>query len=1266
MTRSYNALFKLLFMKRILLVAVGFLLSFAAQAQNLLWGTSTNGGANNNGVLFQYDPNGTVVKKIDFDSLNTGKNPTGSLVKAADGKLYGLTINGGVSNQGVLFQYDPFTSTFSKKFDFNGIAGGSKPMGQLVLATDGKLYGMTTIGGTKNKGVVFQFDPVTAILTKKIDFEGTSNGAIPKGSLIQGNDGKLYGMTSAGGTSNKGVIFQYDLVSATLTKKFDFTGFFTGAEPHGELLQAADGNLYGLTRLGGASGKGILFQYNLTTSAFTKKLDFNGTERGAEPYGALIQANDGKLYGLTEDGGASNMGVIFQYDPITSTYSKKLNFNGIDNGSKPSGSFLLAGDGKYYATTSEGGANGNGVLFQYDVTSLTYAKKADFSFTATGFHPVDLTEAPDHLILVSPISTPVCAGSSLSITYTTYGVFNAGTIFTAELSDASGSFSAATSIGTLTSTSSGAISATVPSITPSGTAYRIRVISANPFVTGTDNGNDITIHALPAQPGTFTISSASVHRGQNAVVYEVPSDPSATSYNWTYSGSGATINGSGNSVTIDFSLSATGGTLTVIPSSNGCTGPARTLAVSIGTTAANSSQSPYLLPTIPGGVFTALLTAGDVVSGYKMCGTPDGTGAYDNANGTFTILMNHEFGNTAGVARAHGAKGAFVSKWIVNKSDLSVISGSDLIQNVKLWNGSGYSTYNASNPSPLTAFNRFCSADLPAVSAFYNSATGLGTQERIFMNGEEAGNEGRALAHIATGPEAGTTYELPYLGKLSWENSVACPFTGDKTLVAGLDDSTPGQVYFYIGTKTNSGTDIDKAGLSNGKLFGIAVTGLVTETNASVPSPDAPFTLADLGQVQNLTGAVINTNSNNLGITTFLRPEDGAWDPSHPGDFYFATTNAFNSPSRLWKVHFTDIYNPELGGTITAVLDGTEGQQMLDNLTIDNSGHILLVEDVGGNAHLGKTWQYTIATDELKQVGTHDPTRFLNGAPNFLTQDEEASGIVDVQSILGPGMFIVVDQAHYGIAGEVVEGGQLLAYYNPDSYNASPLVFNVTGGGNYCTGDTTGVEIGLSHSQIDVNYQLIQNDSIPVGTTVSGSGSAISFGHQTATGTYTVIATSTVNNTSANMNGNAVIVINPLPSVSITIEGDTNICAADSVLLAAIGGVSGSTYLWSNNKTTQSIYAHTSGAYTVVLTDANGCSSASSAPLHITTYTLPEDFNNDGWVSNPDLSLLLLQYGMTCTCITDLTHDGVVSIGDLNLLLLVFNHNCIGFTPPQQ
>lgn len=455
-------------------------------------------------------------------------------------------------------------------------------------------------------------------------------------------------------------------------------------------------------------------------------------------------------------------------------------------------------------------------------------------------------------------------------------------------------------------------------------------------------------------------------------------------------------------------------------------------------TATSSSQSSYVTPVADGVKFTSILTANDSVGGYKMVGIPDGLGAFDNGNGTFTLLMDHELGNTSGVVRAHGSKGAFVSKWVINKSNLSVVSGSDLIQRVYL-----YDTTSNTFVQGTTAFSRFCSADLPPVSAFYNSATGMGSQERIFMNGEESGAEGRAFGHIVTGANAGSSYQLPYLGKFSWENSVANPASGNKTIVAGTDDATVGgQVYFYVGTKTNSGTEIDKAGLNNGKLFGVAVTGMPSESSASVPAAGTRFGLYDLGSVQKRTGAAIDSISMASGVTNFLRPEDGAWDPKKPNDFYFVTTNAFTAPSRLWRLRFDDITNPQTGGNIEALLDGTEGQKMFDNIAIDSFGHVILLEDVGNNAHLGKVWQYTIATDSLLQLGVHDSTRFLSGGSRYLTEDEETSGVIDVQSILGPGMFLLVDQAHYtnGVPADIVEGGQLMAMFNPaTSKSALPL-----------------------------------------------------------------------------------------------------------------------------------------------------------------------------------------------------------------------------------
>ena len=621
----------------------------------------------------------------------------------------------------------------------------------------------------------------------------------------------------------------------------------------------------------------------------------------------------------------------------------------------------------------------------------------------------------------------------------------------------------------------------------------------------------------------------------------------------------------------------------------------------------STMSTPYLQASIPNAKFTSILTAGDAIGGYKMAGLGDGLGAYDNDNGTFSLLMNHEMNDAEGVIRAHGQKGAFVSKWIINKSDLSVVSGSDLIQTSKLWNGTSYVTYTNANPAP-TAFNRFCAADLPIVSAFYNAKSGLGTQNRIFMNGEESGAEGRAFAHIVTGTEAGTTYELPRLGKFSWENAIACPSSEDKTVVIGLDDATPGQVYVYVGTKTNTGNDIEKAGLANGNLYGVAVTGLTSEISLSVPTANTAFTLANLGNVDALTGATIQTNSVNAGVTAFLRPEDGAWDPSHPEDFYFATTNSFANPSRLWKLHFTDVKNPELGGTITAVLDGTEGQKMLDNLTIDNAGHILLQEDPGNQSYVAKMYSYNTTTDVLTTVGQHDETRFVTGGANFLTQDEESSGIIDVQEILGAGQFLLYDQAHYAIAGEVVQGGQLLSFFNPATADSATVITQQPSNSyTKCENEVIEISIAAQHAtkyqwQVESNgvftnlannatYANVETNKLSITSSNALNGSRYRCLASRNTG---IIETSTA----------TVVTVNSNPIASIT--GNTSFCEGSSVLLTSSDG---STYEWKEGSTvlsttTKSFSPSVAGSYSVKVTDGNGCSSISS-PKVVTVNPLP-------------------------------------------------------------
>ena len=440
------------------------------------------------------------------------------------------------------------------------------------------------------------------------------------------------------------------------------------------------------------------------------------------------------------------------------------------------------------------------------------------------------------------------------------------------------------------------------------------------------------------------------------------------------------------------------------------------------TTGPSSSQTPYLVSLEPNVRFTSIASVGDVIGShtngapYLMSGIPDGLGAFDNGDGTFTLLMNHEI-NSGGIVRADFLSGAYVSEWVIDKSDLHVVSARDLDDSISVWNSA------TSHYDPATsAFARFCSADLASVSALYDAASGLGTQNRIFFNGEETGLEGRPLAHIVTGADAHKAFELPALGNQSFENLEASPFAQVKTIVATQDDTSPsGQVYFYIGNKQAAGSDIEKAGLTNGHLFGMHVTGLTVETAATtLPGDAAAFTMVDLGDVTNKTGAQIEALSDAAGVAEFFRPEDGAWDPTHPNWFYFVTTASVNDPSRLWRVEFSDITNPEAGGTLREMLTGAEGgHKMFDNLTVSADGTLILQEDVGNNPRLGQVWQYDPATDRLTDIAQHDPARF-GAPPNApFNQDEESSGVIDVTDMLGDAhtqAYLLDVQAHNLVA----------------------------------------------------------------------------------------------------------------------------------------------------------------------------------------------------------------------------------------------------------
>lgn len=483
--------------------------------------------------------------------------------------------------------------------------------------------------------------------------------------------------------------------------------------------------------------------------------------------------------------------------------------------------------------------------------------------------------------------------------------------------------------------------------------------------------------------------------------------------------------------------------------------------VSAQSTSPSTTIPPYLVSDLPGVSIESILTVDDgtvarVGGGTtRLVGVPDGLGAIDGADltppepGFFYLLVNHEIVNSQGSVRAHGNAGAFVSKWKVDKATHAVVEGSDLIQQYFDWN-EGTSSFVASS----TAFDRLCSADLPAPGALFNPGSGLGTQEILFFNGEET-TGGRAFGHVVTGPSSGSSYHLEHLGFAAFENVVLSPFAQDTTIAMMMDDDVDGEVYVYVGTKQGSGSEVEKAGLVGGNLYALAVPGKpfeLADVIASAVGASESFALKLIGttgsrpingtdmEARGADTATPVQPGQNFASLKMGGPEDGAWDtrPGFEDRFYFVTkgtaSNGINAPTRVWQLEFASLANPALGGTLTLLHDGPENRLgSLDNVAFDvvaGQPKLLVQEDLGGDAPLSKIWMIDLGTGLIEEIASHDPDRFFVNGASFLTTNEESSGIISLADILGSGWYAASVQAHTstGLSNvtELVERGQLV------------------------------------------------------------------------------------------------------------------------------------------------------------------------------------------------------------------------------------------------
>ena len=435
----------------------------------------------------------------------------------------------------------------------------------------------------------------------------------------------------------------------------------------------------------------------------------------------------------------------------------------------------------------------------------------------------------------------------------------------------------------------------------------------------------------------------------------------------------------------------------------------------------------YMEPANSAVSLTPFATAGDRIGNYLVGGIPDGMGVIKSGN-KLRVITNHEWSNSNPIAAARASSagltsGSYVSEMHYDLAKKEIVAGKDFMQFVEWFDYQALDyTYQPTSPKNAAAkdqygsvnhstlINRFCSSTLAEAGTFYSKSAGVGYKGAVYLTGEEGGDESRGFA----GNEEGDFAQMPRFGLAAWETFVAAPTTSKNTVVFGNEDgsATDSQLWMYKGTKQKDGSWYEQAGLSNGSLYVLA-TDVANDNEFRAKygkNKSAPISFKSIDWKVN--GALQNAQARS-GMT-LARVEDGHFDPKKPNDYYFVTTESNKDPKAtapnpatptvsrdggaLWRLRLKDVNDPLKGGTLTMLLDGSEEPLLSkpDNIVVDDLGNVLIQEDPGNNALIARIVSYRISDGKLATVAKFKSEYFTEGAPSFITRDEESSGIIDV------------------------------------------------------------------------------------------------------------------------------------------------------------------------------------------------------------------------------------------------------------------------------
>jgi uncharacterized repeat protein (TIGR03803 family) len=306
-----------------------------------------------------------------FNGTN-GSNPNGRVTFDASGNLFGTTVNGGPSGFGTVWELAQGSSTITPLASFNGTNGSQPATSGVTFDANGNLFGTATFGGAgfngslgSGLGTVWELAKGSSTITPLASFNGT-NGQQPVAGVTFDANGNLFGTASNGGASGIGTVWELAKGSSTITPLASFNGT-NGAFPNGGVTFDAHGNLFGTASNGGpgfngpGTGPGTVWELAKGSGTITPLATFD--INGDRPLAGVTFDAHGNLFGTAVGEGASGAGTVWELSQGSSTITPLDSFNHT-NGAFPIGGVTFDANGNLFGTAQEGGASGNGTVWE--------------------------------------------------------------------------------------------------------------------------------------------------------------------------------------------------------------------------------------------------------------------------------------------------------------------------------------------------------------------------------------------------------------------------------------------------------------------------------------------------------------------------------------------------------------------------------------------------------------------------------------------------------------------------------------------------------------------------------------------------------------------------------------------------------------------------------------------------------------------------------------------------------------------------------------